>query len=92
MAFVYPSLHEVLSCGAVVIASAVSSLPEVIGDVAISIDPRSVDSMIDAMLKVRDLGNAGREELIGKGMARAARFNWNETLRRTIEVYRTVIG
>jgi hypothetical protein len=57
-----------------------------------SIDTRSVDSMIDAMLKVRDLGNNERKELIAKGMARSAHFNWDESVRRTIEVYRTVTG
>jgi glycosyltransferase involved in cell wall biosynthesis len=99
-ALVYPSLYEgfgippleAMSCGTVVITAAVSSLPEVVGDAAISIDPRSVDSIASAMLKVRDLGNSEREELIAKGMARSARFNWNETVRRTIEVYRIVAG
>jgi glycosyltransferase involved in cell wall biosynthesis len=99
-ALVYPSMYEgfgippleAMSCGTVVIAAAVSSLPEVVGDAAILIDPRSIDSMTSAMLKVRDLGNSDREELITKGMARSTRFNWNETVRRTIAVYRTVIG
>ena len=99
VALAYPSLYEgfgippleAMSCGTVVIAGAVSSLPEVIGDAAIWIDPQSVESMVEMMLKVRDLGHSEREELIARGMARSARFNWNETVRRTIEVYRTVI-
>jgi glycosyltransferase involved in cell wall biosynthesis len=98
LALVYPSMYEgfgippleAMSCGTVVIAASVSSLPEVIGDAAIAIDPQSVDSIVEAMLKVRDLEKNEREELIAKGMAQSARFNWNETVRRTIEVYKTI--
>lgn len=100
LALVYPSLYEgfgippleAMACGTVVITAAVSSLPEVVGDTAILIDPQSVDSMVEKMLQVRDLGNGEREKLIAKGIARASRFNWNETVRRTIEVYRIIAG
>jgi glycosyltransferase involved in cell wall biosynthesis len=100
VALVYPSLYEgfgippleAMACGTIVIAAGVSSLPEVVGDAAVMIDPQSVDSMVGAMLQVRDLGKNERESLVAKGLARAARFNWNETVRRTVEIYRVVAG
>jgi glycosyltransferase involved in cell wall biosynthesis len=98
MALVYPSLYEgfgippleAMSCRTVVIVANGSSLPEVVGNAAISIDPMSVESITDALLKVRDLGKKEREELLVRGVARASRFNWNETVRRTIGVYKTL--
>lgn len=83
---------EAMACGTLVIAGAVSSLPEVIGEAAIRIDPQSVDSLVAAMLRVRDLDSAEREKLIAAGLAQAARFSWQETVRRTLEVYKIVAG
>jgi glycosyltransferase involved in cell wall biosynthesis len=98
VALVYPSLYEgfgippleAMACGTVAIVSNASSLPEVTGDAAILIDPKSVDEMIEAMLRVRDFGKSQRQELIDKGVAWASRFSWEETVRRTMEVYRVI--
>jgi glycosyltransferase involved in cell wall biosynthesis len=96
--FVYPSLYEgfglpvleAMSRGAPSVVSIASSLPEVAGEAAIPVDPRSVAGLAEAMERVindRDLaarlGDAGR--------ARAAGFSWDETARRTLEVYKSVL-
>lgn len=98
-AFVFPSLYEgfgipvleAMACGAPVITSNVSSLPEVAGDAALLVDPTSVDALTEAMLKM--LNDAGlREEMRQRGFRRAARFSWDDSAARTLDVYRQVIS
>jgi glycosyltransferase involved in cell wall biosynthesis len=99
MAFVYPSLYEgfgippleALACGACVITSACSSLPEVVGDAAVLIDPTSVDALVAAMLNIREMSNDTRAECTRKGLARASQFDWAATVRGTVDVYRKLV-
>ena len=68
-----------------------ASLPEVVGDAAITVDPYDVDALADAMHRVltdRDL----REDLRARGLARARQFTWERTARETLAVYREVCG
>lgn len=98
-AFVYPSLYEgfglppleAMACGAPVITSGTSSLPEVVGGAALTVNPESVEEIAAAMRRVlssRDL----RQELREYGLARAARFSWERTARETLKVYREVVA
>ena len=91
--FVYPSAYEgfglpvleAMSRGVPVVTSNVSSMPEVAGDAAILVDPRSVRDLAAAIIEVvRDDVAAG---LRVAGRARAERFSWAETARLTLEVY-----
>ncbi len=97
--FVYPSLYEgfglpvleAMSCGAPVITSNVSSLPEVAGDAALLVSPNDVDGLRRAIQRL--LAEPGlREELRGRGFAQAARFSWQRTAEETAEVYRKVVA
>jgi glycosyltransferase involved in cell wall biosynthesis len=99
VAFVYPSLYEgfglppleAMACGTPVITSNVSSLPEVVGDAAILVDPYDTEALSSAMLKLisdTDLRHVLRE----KGLARAKLFSWDETARQTLRVYEQVCG
>lgn len=92
--FVFPSLYEgfgldpleAMSCGAPVICSNRTSLPEVTGDAAITLDPDDLQSMADAMYNVltdRQLS----ADLRARGLQRASQFNWHKTARETLEVY-----
>lgn len=94
-AFAFPSLHEgfglpvleAMACGAPVITSNLSSLPEVAGDAALLVDPFSTDAIAEAMRAVlndRDLGG----ELRARGTRRAAEYSWNKTAALTIAAYR----
>ena len=94
-AFVWPSLWEgfglppveAMACGAPVIASNVSSLPEAVGDAAITVDPMDVDALAEAMrCIVTDA--ALRDRLRERGRARAGRFTWERTAEQTVASYR----
>jgi glycosyltransferase involved in cell wall biosynthesis len=90
LAFVFPSLHEgfglppleAMACGTPVVSSLATSLPEVVGQAALPVDPLEVDSIasgIDRIVGDEQL----RRELRARGLARAARFSWDESARRT---------
>jgi len=93
-AFVYPSLYEgfglppleAMACGTPVITSNRSSLPEVVGDAALVVDPDDRGALADAMARVVS-DAALREDLRARGLARARGYTWDETARRTIAVY-----
>jgi glycosyltransferase involved in cell wall biosynthesis len=80
-------LLEAMACGAPVIASNVSSFPEVAGDAAMLLDPNEPDAWAEAMREL--LGNKEkRRELRQRAIARAQLFSWEQTAERTLEVYR----
>jgi len=96
--FVFPSLYEgfglppleAMACGTPVVCSNTSSLPEVVGDAAITVDPYDVEALADAMHRV--LSDAAlREELRAKGLARAKMFTWEKAARETLAVYEKVL-
>ncbi len=95
--FVFPSLYEgfglpvleAMACGAAVVASNASSLPEVSGEAVLSVDPTSVADLAKAMKTVLESDELCNE-LRRKGPAQASRFSWERAARETMEVYRSV--
>ena len=93
--FVYPSLYEgfglppleAMACGTPVIASNVSSIPEVVGEAGLLIDPEDTQSVADAMALVLSDTDL-RAKMIKSGLARSRQFSWDLTAKRTLEVYR----
>lgn len=93
--FAFPSRYEgfglppleAMACGCPVVASNSSSLPEVMGEAGIMVNPDDVEGLAQAISKVLE-NQALREELIAKGLERAERFSWEKTSRETIEVYK----
>ena len=93
--FVFPSLYEgfgltpleAMSCGTPVICSNRTSLPEVIGDAAISFDPDNLREMVQAMHSVLT-NNELQADLRTRSLKRAAQFNWQKTAIETIDVYK----
>lgn len=97
LAFVYPSKYEgfgippleAMACGTPVVACNTSSLPEVVGDAGILVNPQSQDALVESLLFLAD-NPAERERLITKGHRRAKIFSWDKTVAQTLEVYRSV--
>jgi len=96
-AFLFPSLSEgfglppleAMACGTPVITSNASSLPEVVGDAGIMVDPHDVEALAEAILRVLR-GPDLRREMQAKGLAQAKKFSWQETARQTLNVYESV--
>ena len=97
--FIYPSLYEgfglpileAMASGTPVITSNVSSLPEVVGDAAILVNPNNIEEMAEMMQKV--LTNQKlREKMREKGLKRAKLFSWERCARETLNLYEEIGG
>ena len=97
--FVFPSLYEgfglppleAMACGTPVITSNASSLPEVVGDAGLRIDPYDISGLKDAMntvLRNSDL----RMEMVKKGLNRSEQFTWKKCAVETMNMYKEVLG
>ncbi|WP_048187969.1 glycosyltransferase family 4 protein [Methanobacterium paludis] len=80
---------EAMACGTPVITSNTTSLPEVVGDAGIMIDPQDVDLMADKMYEVFT-NNSLKEELVKKGLEQSKRFNWEDSAKKTLEIYEEI--
>jgi glycosyltransferase involved in cell wall biosynthesis len=97
--FVYPSFYEgfglppleAMACGCPVVTSNTSSLPEVMGDAGLMVDPNRPEELAEAMWRILDNGEL-RSELRAKGLQRAAEFSWQRCAEETLAVYRELTG
>jgi glycosyltransferase involved in cell wall biosynthesis len=95
--FVFPSLYEgfglppleAMACGTPVVTSNLSSLPEVTGGAAELVDPYDVNSIVNGMRRVLN-DPALAAEMRRRGLARARDFSWEQSVRKTREVYEAV--
>ncbi|MER2598647.1 MAG: glycosyltransferase family 1 protein [Caldilineales bacterium] len=96
--FVYPSLMEgfglpvleAMACGAVVVTSNVSSLPEVAGNAALLVDPTDVEALAEALLGLLHVPELAAE-LRARSVQQAARFSWQRTAEQTAALYRRML-
>src|SRR6266705_2560553 len=96
-AFVFPSSYEgfgldpleAMRCGAPVICSNRTSLPEVVGDAAITFDPDNIGQLVAEMRSV--LSNSDlATDLRARSLRQAAKFSWKRTAEETLAVYEEV--
>jgi len=93
----YPSLYEgfglppleAMSCGCPVVTSNVSSLPEVVGEAGIMVEPRGVEGLAQAMRRVLTDGKL-RDDMARRGLEQSMKFSWEKTAEQTQEVYNRV--
>lgn len=80
---------EAMACGTPTIVSNVSSLPEVVGDAALLVNPLDIEEIAVAMQRLLTDDDL-HVELSEKGLQRANTFSWERAARRTLDVYRKV--
>jgi glycosyltransferase involved in cell wall biosynthesis len=94
VALLYPSKHEgfgippleAMSCGTVAVTANTTSLPEVVGDGGIMLDPGDEQQWTDCILGLVG-GSVNRERIIARGFDQVARFSWDTTAVQHIEIY-----
>lgn len=97
--FVYPSLYEgfgfplaqALACGVPAVVSDVSSLPEVAGDAALLVDPRSAGEIREAIERLLLTPSLARQ-LAAKARLRAERFRWEVSAEQSLAFFRRAAG
>jgi glycosyltransferase involved in cell wall biosynthesis len=97
--FVFPSLYEgfglpvleAMACGTPVVTSNTSSLPEVVGNAALLIDPQDVAAITAGMREALEKPELAAE-MREKGLIQARQFTWERTARETLAVYARVLG
>jgi glycosyltransferase involved in cell wall biosynthesis len=97
--FVYPSLYEgfglppleAMACGVPIITSNTSSLPEVVGNAGIMIDPCDIESLSDKMYRVLK-DKKLKHQMSRDGLKRSKMFTWEKTVNDVIEVYNQIFS
>jgi glycosyltransferase involved in cell wall biosynthesis len=96
---VMPSLHEgfglpileAMASGTPVVASNRGSLPEVVGDAGLIVEPDDIEAIADAVVRLITDPKV-RDEMIARGIDRSGQFTWERTARATLDVYRAVVA
>jgi glycosyltransferase involved in cell wall biosynthesis len=99
MMFIYPSFYEgfglppleAMQCGVPVITSNTSSLPEVIGDAGIMLNPKDEDGLCQNILKLYNQPEL-RKSMSAKSLAQANKFSWERCTKETIESYKVAMN
>jgi len=92
--FVFPSIYEgfglplveAMACGAPIVASNVSSIPEVVLDAGLLVPPHDPEAFAQAILRVLNDCDL-RSSLITKGIERARHFRWDKAAREVLQVF-----
>ncbi len=95
--FVFPSLYEgfgippleAMACGTPVVTTNVSSLPEAVGDAAVTVDPLDVDALAEAMRRVL-VDNSWREPMVQRGLEWVRQFTWQRAASTLLTLYQNL--
>ena len=80
-----------MACGTPVIASNTSSIPEILKDSAVLLNPNDTDKLYESMYTVLE-DYSLRERLIEKGLQHSLKYNWKKTAYDTIEAYKNTLA
>ncbi len=97
--FILPSFYEgfglppleAMACGTPVIVSNASSLPEVVGDAGLMINPKETDEIVNAIIKLSEDSEL-YNKMVKKGLEHVKKFSWADTARKTYDLYKRVIN
>jgi glycosyltransferase involved in cell wall biosynthesis len=97
--FVFPSFSEgfglppleAMSCGVPVIASNRTSIPEVVGDAAVMIDPDDLNSIVIALTEILSSSSL-RAELSARSLRRSKLYSWHTTATLTLKAYEDAVN
>jgi glycosyltransferase involved in cell wall biosynthesis len=97
--FVFPSLYEgfglppleAMACGTPVVTSNAGSLPEVVGDAALLVNPESEEEIYSAMKRLLS-DKELRKNLIKKGFERVKLFSWEKAAGETLQIYKAMMN
>jgi glycosyltransferase involved in cell wall biosynthesis len=95
--YVFPTISEgfgltpleAMACGAPVVASNITSVPEVVGDAAILFDPTRAEDIAAAIYTCTQ-NTTRRKAMIENGFANAAKYSWDDTALKMISAYETI--
>lgn len=98
LVFVYPSFYEgfglppleAMQCGTPVITSNTSSLPEVVGDAGIMLDPKDADGLCQSLLEIYSK-SYWREEMSLKSLEQSKRFTWDKCCQKIVDAYKNAL-
>jgi glycosyltransferase involved in cell wall biosynthesis len=98
-AFVFPSLYEgfglppleAMACGTPVVCSNVNSLPEVVGDAAVIVNPENVFDIARGMREIL-LDEDLRRCLIARGFEQVHKFSWEQTAKQVLQAYEEIVS
>ncbi len=79
---------EAMACGTPVITSNTTSLPEVVGDAGIMVNPNNIEELAEKMYEVLT-NNDLSEDMVKKGLNRAKIFNWDKSAEKTLRIYQS---
>ena len=97
--FVFPSMYEgfglppleAMACGACVISSNRASLPEVVGQSALFVNPSSTDALVEAIERLLS-DEKLRDDMTKKGLERAKSFRWSDTARKMLDIFNEALA
>ena len=82
---------EAMACGTPAVTSNVASLPEAVGDAALTADPDDIEGLCQAVESVL-FNDQVRRRLIERGLAHSQHFNWSKCAQQTLSVYQQVLA
>ncbi|PMB00055.1 glycosyl transferase group 1, partial [Fischerella thermalis CCMEE 5328] len=85
------TILEAMACQTAVISSNVTSLPEVVGDAGILVEPLDVSAMVEAIQQIQQ-DSSYHQQLIERGRVRAKEFTWEKAASQVAEVYESLVG
>jgi len=97
--FVYPSLYEgfglplveAMACGAPIVTSNVSSMPEVVGDAALLVEPEHPEEISGSIARLYS-DEELRSRLVAKGLKRSQEFTWSDAARKLLNLFGKCVG